>query len=213
MKQLFLLITFSFLTVNFIQAQNDKSQDLLDKVSSTIAKYDNIQMTFDYHLDNEVEKIHQKTSGNININGDKYHLNFMGMDRISDGHKIYSIIHEDEEVYISNADDNTETFTPSSILEFYKKGYRYTWGKSINEDGKTIQYINLTPLKEDEITYITLGIDTNTNHIHSVAYFDKKNTKITLKIRVFKPNVDLSAKEFVFDNAKYKEKNYSITEL
>jgi outer membrane lipoprotein-sorting protein len=58
-----------------------------------------------------------------------------------------------------------------------------------------------------------LGIDTKTNHIHSVSYFDNKSTKITFKIRTFKPNTPLSGKEFVFDTAKYKAKNYSITEL
>ena len=208
----FILIFISILSFHMVSAQ-DKSKELLDEVSHKIESYNNIMMTFDYSLDNDQERIHQKTSGTIYVKGNKYHLNFMGTDRISDGKNIFNIIHEDEEVYVSDADEGSDGFTPAKILSFYKKGYHYTWGKLATESGVKVQYIKLTPIKEDDIAYIMLGIDMNTKHIHSVTYYDKKNTKVTIKIRTFKPNENLSPKEFAFDRAKYLTKNYSITDF
>ncbi len=212
MKPLFLLF-IGLLSLQMTAQDGGKSKQLLDEVSHTIENYNNIILTFDYALDNDQEKIHQKTGGKIYVMGNKYHLNFMGTDRISDGNKIYNIIHEDEEVYVSDANEESNGFTPASILHFYKKGFHYTWGKLKAVEGVKVQYIKLKPIKEDDIAYIMLGIDTNTKHIHSITYHDKRNTKVSIRIRTFKPNENLSPKEFTFDNAKYKAKNYSITEL
>lgn len=206
--------TFLFF-ISFFIATNaqDKSKTLLDEVSAKIAGYKNIQITFDYNLDNPKANVHQKSTGNVNIMGNKYNLKFMGIERIFDGTKVYTIAHEDEEVVISNEATGNEDFSPSKILSFYKKGYTYTWDKLANIEGKSVQFIKLTPIKSGDTSNILLGIDTQTKNILSVEYNDKKNTKTTLKIRSFKTNVDLPVKEFTFDEAKYKAKNYTITKM
>lgn len=213
MKKLFALsIALFLMTIGFAQT-TDKSKALLDEVSTKISSYKNIQISFDYSLDNDKEKVHQKTSGTVNIQGQKYHLNFMGVEKIYDLKKVYTIVHEDEEVVISNPTTEESEFSPSNILSFYKKGYKYTWDKAATIEGKKIQYIKLTPIKAGDVTYIMLGIDTQNKQIYQVEYLDKKNTKTTLKIKSFKPNVEMSPKEFVFDEAKYKDKDYTITRM
>jgi outer membrane lipoprotein-sorting protein len=213
MKKLFALsIALFLMTIGFAQT-TDKSKALLDEVSTKISAYKNIQISFDYSLDNDKEKVHQKTSGTVNIQGQKYHLNFMGVEKIYDLKKVYTIVHEDEEVVISNPTTEESEFSPSNILSFYKKGYKYTWDKAATIEGKKIQYIKLTPIKAGDVTYIMLGIDTQNKQIYQVEYLDKKNTKTTLKIKSFKPNVEMSPKEFVFDETKYKDKDYTITRM
>ena len=113
----------SILSLN-VFAQTDKSKALLDEVSNKIASYKNIDITFDYSLDNTKEKVHQKTSGTVKIQGKKYHLNFMGVEKIYDEKKIYTVVHEDEEVVISNPTAEDGEFSPNNILGFYKKGYK-----------------------------------------------------------------------------------------
>ena len=62
------------------------------------------------------------------MKGDMYVLNLMGVTKIFDGKKIYTINPEDEEVSISklNEKDN-QAVTPSKMLTFYNSGYKYTW--------------------------------------------------------------------------------------
>lgn len=213
MKRRIIFTFFAIFITQITFAQADKSKSLLDEVSSKIANYKNIQISFDYNLNNPKANVNQKSTGNVNIMGDKYNLKFMGIERIFDGAKVYTVAHEDEEVVISNEGTSGEDFSPSKILSFYKKGYTYTWDKLTNIEGKDIQFIKLTPIKSGDISSILLGIDTQTKNIQSVEYNDKKNTKTTLKIRSFKTNVELPAKEFSFDEAKYKAKNYTITRM
>lgn len=211
MRTLFITLVSILFAAN-VYAQ-DKSKALLDEVSNKIGTYKNIQITFDYNLDNHKANVHQKSTGNVNIMGNKYNLKFMGIERIFDGAKVYTVAHEDEEVVVSNESASNDDFSPSKILSFYKKGFTYNWDKLANIEGKNIQFIKLTPIKAGDISTIMLGIDTQTKHIQSVEYNDKKNTKTTLKIRSFKTNVELPAKEFSFDEAKFKAKNYTITKM
>ena len=56
--------------------------------------------------------------------GEKYKLNMLGVTRLYDGKKLYNISPEDEEVTITNADQEDEgTITPSKMLTFYQDGY------------------------------------------------------------------------------------------
>jgi len=211
------IVTTLFLTIFLTQfgysQSTDKSKTLLDEVSNKIATYKNISIGFEYNLDNDKEKVHQKTIGTVKIQGQKYHLDFMGIEKIFDLKKVYTIMHEDEEIVISNLTADENEFSPSSILSFYKKGYNYTWDKVVMMDGKKIQFIKLTPIKAGEVNYIMLGIDYQNKQIEQVEYVNKKNTKTTLKIKNFKPNTEVSPKEFIFDEAKYKTKNYTITKM
>lgn len=214
MKKIFFIGLFLCTTLSYGQ-DTAKAKELLDEVSIKVASYENIYLTFDYILDNEQENVHQETNGNVHIQGDNYHLNFMGIDRIYDGSKVYTIIHEDEEVVISDGDNQEESeFTPSKILTFYQKGYNFKWDKMKVIGGKKIQFIKLLPINANaENKYILLGIDTRSKNIYQVVYTDKKNTNTTFKIRSFKANTAFPANEFVFDEAKYKEKDYMITKL
>jgi len=211
------IVTTLFFTLFLSQfgfsQSTDKSKTLLDEVSNKIATHKNILIGFEYNLDNDKEKVHQKTIGTVKIQGQKYHLDFMGVEKIFDLKKVYTIMHEDEEIVISNPTVEENEFSPSSILSFYKKGYHYTWDKVAMIEGKKIQFIKLTPIKAGEVTYIMLGIDTQNKQIEQVEYLNKKNTKTTLKIKSFKPNTEMSPKEFLFDEVKFKTKNYSMTRM
>ena len=209
------LISLLFSTLSIFSQDSPKAKKLLNEVSNKVTSYKNIALAFDYVLDNEKENIHQKTSGNVHIEGDKYHLKFMGIDRIYDTKKVYTIVHDDEEVVISNPDNDSEnSFTPSKILTFYKKGYRFHWGEEKSLGGKKIQYIKLIPKNVNaENKYILLGVDTQSKNIYQVIYLNKNNTKTSFVIRSFKTDVKLPANEFQFDEAKYKAKDYIITKM
>jgi len=215
MKKLFLISFLSLISFFGFSQTTAKAKKLLDEVSKKVTTYKNISLTFDYILDNEKENIHQETNGKVTLKGDQYHLNLMGVERIYDGKSIYTIVHEDEEVVINNG--NTEedaAFTPSKMLTFYKKGYRYKWDNLKTIGGKEIQFIKLLPIAtNNDNKYILLGIDTKSKNIYQVVYTNKNSSTTTFKIRSFKTNTSLPVHEFSFDEKKYEAKDYIITRL
>ncbi len=214
MKQFLLMLTVCF-TVT-LSAQNNtsaKAKALLDEVYNKVSSYKNVTIDFRYTLDNQKENIKQELRGNAIIQGEKYVLNYMGTTQIFDGKNIYTIVPENEEVTIeSAANKKDDTYSPSSILNFYRKGYNYKWDIEQNVRGRKIQYIELKPTKTNtEVKQILIGIDSMTKHIYTTIQVDKNDTRTTIIINEFKTNQTLPANQFQFDEAKYKKEGYYIS--
>ncbi len=203
---LFLLISFN------LQAQDKKAKDLLDQVTAKVKSYSNIVIDFKYALNNSKENINQESKGNVTMKGNMYVLNLMGVTKIFDGKKIYTINPEDEEVSISKLNEKDDNaITPSKMLTFYNSGYKYTWDIKQNVKGRQIQYIKLVPTGKDQRKEILLGIDIQTKNIYNLIEIGKNGTKTTLTVNSFKINQPLSKNQFTFEPAKYPK--YYINKL
>ncbi|WP_415374253.1 LolA family protein [Patiriisocius sp. Uisw_017] len=192
-----------------------EARKLLNEVSSKVRNYDNISIDFKYNLNNAKEGVNQDTRGDVTLKGDKYLLNMLGITRIFDGEKIFTIVPEDEEVTIStfNAQDDKDV-TPSKMLTFYEKGYNAAMDIVQNVNGRKVQFVKLSPIDNNaEIKNILLGIDKQTKHIYKLIQTDSKGTKYTLTVQRFKTNQTLSKNMFTFDEAKYTEDGYYINKL
>ncbi len=206
-------ILILFLVTLNVNAQDKKAKELLDQVTAKIKSYDNITIDFKYTLTNSKENINKESKGNVIIQDNKYVLNFMGVTKLCDGKKLYSIVPEDEEISISNiggsADDND---TPAKMLTFFSKGFKYAWDISQNVKGKKIQYVKLTPISsKDERKEILVGVDVATNQIYNTISVAKNGTKITLTVNSFKTNQALPKNQFTFVQSKYPK--YYINKL
>lgn len=206
----FVFVVFISLTVN---AQDKKAKDLLDQVTAKIKSYENIVIDFKYSLHNSKENINQESRGNVTLQGNKYVLNLMGVTKIFDGAKSYTINPEDEEVTISKVNDKDDNaITPSKMLTFFNSGYKYKWDITQNVKGRKIQYIKLTPNNaKDHRKEILLGIDVQTKHIYNLIEVGRNGTKTTLTVNSFKTNQPLSKNQFTFVQSKYP--NYYINKL
>lgn len=198
---------------SIVLAQNEATaKSILDKASNTMSAYSNLSMDFDYVLDNKAEDVKQEMSGDVVLEGEKYVVNLFGSTQIFDGSKTYTIIPENEEVNISDADlDEENTFTPSKFYSFYKSGYTYSMGELKQINGKKIQFIELTPIDTNsEISNIQVGIDTKTNHIYQVIEIGVNQTRTILTAKNIKTNQQINGSVFAFDQKKYEELNYMI---
>ncbi|WP_100615388.1 LolA family protein [Confluentibacter citreus] len=206
-------ITLLFLTLALNSFSQNKGKALLNEVSQKVKSYQNISIDFKYVLENTAEKIKQETRGDVILQGDKYKLNILGITRLFDGKKLYSISPEDEEVTISSQNEDSEdNITPSKMLSFYEEGYTYALDIEQNVQGRKIQYVKLTPIDSNsEINYILLGVDAQTKHIYTLIQIGKNGTKTTLTVNSFKTNEPLSKTLFNFDATKYKD--YYINKL
>lgn len=206
-------ITLLFTILALNSFSQNKAKTLLNEVSQKVKSYQNISIDFKYVLENTSEKIKQETRGDVVLQGEKYKLNILGVTRLFDGKKLYSISPEDEEVTISShTDDSDDNITPSKMLSFYENGYTYAMDIEQNVQGRKIQYVKLTPIDSNsEINYILLGIDAQTKHIYTLIQIGKNGTKTTLTVNSFKTNEPLSKSLFTFDATKYKD--YYINKL
>jgi outer membrane lipoprotein-sorting protein len=207
------IITVLFILVACNGFAQNNAKSLLNDVSKKVKSYENIAIEFKYVLENTTEKIKQETKGDVIMQGEKYKLNILGVTRLFDGKKLYSISSEDEEVTISSDNDNEEdAITPSKMLSFYEDGYTYKLDIEQNINGRKIQYVKLTPIDSNsEIKNILLGIDNQTKHIYNLIQVGKNGTKTTLTVNSFKTNEPLSKSLFTFDANKYK--GYYINKL
>ncbi|WP_348811874.1 LolA family protein [Flavobacterium maritimum] len=212
MKKFLLLTTLLLLSFS-IQAQDKKAKELLDQVSAKVKSYSSIVIDFKYSLNNAKENINQDSKGNVILKGNQYVLNFMGVTKIFDGKKTYTIVPEDEEITISKFNDSDENaVTPSKMLTFFNSGYKYSMDIVQNIKGRKIQYVKLVPLNgKDQRKEILLGIDVQTKHIYNLIEIGKKGTKTTLTVNSFKTNQPLSKNQFTFVESKYP--NYYINKL
>lgn len=209
----FLQITVLFLVCFSSQAQDKKAKELLDQVTSKVKSYNNIVIDFKYTLSNTKENINQESKGNVTMQGNLYVLNLMGVTKIFDGKKIYTINPEDEEVSVTKFNDKDDNaITPSKMLTFFNTGYKFGWDIVQNVKGRQIQYIKLTPTStKDQRKEILLGIDTQTKNIYNLIEVGKNGTKTTLTVNSFKTNQSLSKNQFTFEPSKYPK--YYINKL
>ena len=196
-----------------IQAQDKKAKDLLDQVTAKIKTYNNIVIDFKYSLNNAKENINQDSKGNVMMKDNLYVLNLMGVTKLFDGKKIYTINPEDEEISISKFNEKEENaITPSKMLTFFNTGYKFSWDILQNVKGRNIQYIKLTPTSaKDQRKEILLGIDNQTKNIYNLIEVGKNGTKTTLTVNSFKTNQQLSKNQFTFEASKYPK--YYINKL
>lgn len=209
--------TAAFLLTFFVafgaSAQDKKAKDLLDQVAAKVRSYDNITIDFKYALTNMKENINQESKGNVVLKGNMYVLNFMGVTKIFDGKKTYTINPEDEEITISKFDEKDDNaITPNKMLTFFNSGYKYSWDILQNVKGRKIQYVKLVPISSrDQRKEILLGIDSQTKHIYNLIEVGRNGTKTVLTVNSFKTNQPLSKNQFTFAESKYP--NYYINKI
>ncbi|PQB05947.1 LolA family protein [Aureitalea marina] len=210
-------LTLTLLLVTLVSAIGfaQDAKALLDEVSAKVRSYDNIYIEFRYNLNNTKENVNQDARGDVTISGENYVLNMLGTTSIFDGTNSYVIVPEDEEVTISpyNPEDE-KSVTPSRMLTFYEKGYRYQNDITQNVKGRKIQFVKLMPIdNQAEIKDILLGIDVQTKHVYKLIQTDDNGTKFTLTVQNFKTNQPISETLFSFNEEKYEEMGYYINRL
>ena len=212
MKKIALLIVL-LLSISTVFSQDKKAKTLLNQVTTKIKSYENIAIDFKYTLNNAKENINQDSKGSVIIKGNQYVLNLMGVIKMFDGKKIYTINPEDEEVTISKFNEKDENgITPNKMLTFFNSGYKFAWDIQQDLKGKKIQYIKLIPNNtKDQRKEILLGIDVATKNIYNIIEVGKNKTKTTLVVNSFKTNQALPKNQFTFDTAKYGK--YYINKL
>ena len=206
MKKIILL--FTLFSLNLVHSQNDiRAEKLLNSVSEKIDSSETFKINFTYTLENLIENINQDSDGSIVIKDDNYLLEFMGIKQLCDSKKVYSIVPENEEIIISNIDeDESETIKPSKLLKFYREGYLILWDKEELILEKEIQFVKLIPINSNsDIDYLQLGIDISNNDIVKLIEIGKNKTKTILTVNQLQYDIEIDLNFFVFSEEDYPD--------
>lgn len=213
MRQLLILLLFASQTLS---AQPDeKATAILDKVSATYKAYTNIEVAFDYMLQNKDAKVNDKRDGKLVLAGQQFQLLLMGQNITSDGKIVWYDM--GDEVQIKSIEEFMEEtdLDPRNIFTQYTKGFKTKYKGEKKANGKDAHVIDLYPEVPGKKPYsrIELSIDKATHQIISSTTYGKDGTNYTLSVRSMKPNTTIPAGKFVFDKKAYEAKGYDIVDF
>ena len=139
-------------------------------------------------------------TGELSIKKEKYFIDTEEIDQIFDGDKLYTIIHENEEIIVTSNLNTFFNFTPKQIFNFFKDDF------NIEIQSKDLS-LNLIArnLNQEDLIYKII-IDSN---LLSIKRIEIKNTdNITLSSFLtlsYKFNLSLPSSLFKFEKEKFND--------
>ncbi len=188
-------ILLAFLFTGTLYAQNS-AQGLLKKTLDKMSSYKNFSSGLSYSMVNEQNDIHEKKTGTILVEGDKFRIALMGQVIISDGKNMWTIIKDSKEVMLSTLDPNDPSnVSPTKILEEYSD-YNAKFEKGQRKNN--VKTLVLTSKKKSAFHKVTITIDVAKYLVKKFSLYDNDGNVFTYDIYNFKANVDLPAGTFSY---------------
>ena len=193
------LIYLMFLFPCVIFAQDQKAKTILDQLSNKTKSYTSIKAKFTNTFSSTVTDINESQSGTLYLKGDAYRLEMEAQTIICDGETNWIYLPNDEEVNITEIDDEENELNPSKIFTIYENGYKY---KFVREDGKNY-HIDLFPEESGPFTKVELFINKSKMQISSFTMIDKQGSHFKYVIDSFVTNKEMNNDFFVFKTSDY----------
>ena len=140
-------------------------------------------------------------SGEIYIKKEKYFIDTEEIDQIFDGDKLYTIIHENEEIIVTSDLNTFFNFTPKQIFNFFKDDFEI---EIKNSQGVSYNLIARNLIQEDLVYEII--IDSNLLSVKKIEIKNRDNLTLSSFLTLsYKFNLSLPSSLFKFDKNKYND--------
>lgn len=202
---IFLSLSLGFNTITNAQVDDAKAKEILDKVAQKAKTYENLKFKFEYRMQDKEHKIDNTIPGVIVMKGDMYNLQIMGRNVITNGITIWTHDPDAEEIQISNVDKSNNSFAFLKIITSVGDKYKSKYIKSIKEDGKSYEIIDLTPIKGESYYKIRVKIDNSLSSITEAVIYEKDNITYTFEVVKFEINLKLPAGYFEMKPANFPD--------
>jgi len=196
-KSILILICYPF----FIFSQENKAKSILDLLSKKTKSYSSIKAEFTNTFSNTITDLNESQSGTIYLKENAYKLELESQIIISDGETNWIYLIDEEEVNITEIDDEENELNPSKIFTIYEDGYNY---KFINE-GSNVYQINLIPKESSPFSKVELFINKHKMQISSFNMIDKQGSNYKYTIDSFETNIEFNNDFFIFNTKEYPE--------
>ena len=162
-------LLFIFLLHPIFLFSQDRTNEILDKVSQKTASYFNIEAHFTNAIISEAAGINESQKGVLYLQGDLYKLELEEQTIISDGESNWIHLIDEEEVQITEVDEEEESMNPSKMFTIYQEGYK---NKFVSETSN-VYIIDLIPEESGSFIKIELRISKKEMRIAGFTLFDK----------------------------------------
>ena len=156
---------------------------------------------YSFKIISENEKDLFPISGELYIKKEKYFIDTEEIDQIFDGDKLYTIIHENEEIIVTSDSNTFFNFTPKQIFNFFKDDFEIE--KEESQDF-SINLIATNMIQED--LFYKIIIDSNLLSIKRIDIKNRDNLILNSFLTLsYKYNLSLPSSLFKFDKNKFND--------
>ena len=140
-------------------------------------------------------------SGELYIKKEKYFIDTEEIDQIFDGDKLYTIIHENEEIIVSSDSNTFFNFTPKQIFNFFKDDFEIV----IEETQDFSWNLIARNLIQEDLVYKII-IDSNLLSIKKIDIKNRDNVILSSFLTLsYKYNLSLPSSLFKFEKNKFND--------
>jgi len=177
--------------------------EILQKVKDNSTLIENSKYKF--IITSEFENNLLPINGVFYIKDENYFIDTEEIDQIYDGDKFYTIIHENQEIIVSDKDNTFFNFTPNQIFNYFLNGFELQIEKLLNNS-----YLIIAENNQEEDIFYSIVINGTNLSIEKIEMIEKKsNVRINSFLTLtYDYNLTVPLSLFKFDVTKYK--NYLI---
>ena len=156
---------------------------------------------YKFNITSENENDLLPLSGELYIKKEKYFIDTEEIDQIFDGDKLYTIIHENEEIIVTSDSNTFFNFTPKQIFNFFKDDFEIE-----TEEGQDFSLNLIARNLVQEDLFYKIIIDSNLLSIKRIDIKNRDNLILNSFLTLsYKYNLSLPSSLFKFDKNKFDD--------
>ena len=172
--------------------------EILQKVKDNSTLIENAKYKF--IITSEFENNLLPINGVFYIKDENYFIDTEEIDQIYDGDKFYTIIHENQEIIVSDKDNTFFNFTPNQIFNYFLNGFELEIEKLLNNS-----YLIIAENNQEEDIFYSIVINGANLSIEKIEMIEKKsNVRINSFLTLtYDYNLTVPLSLFKFDIKNY----------
>ena len=181
----------------------ESALEILQKVKDNSTLIENAKYKF--IITSEFENNLLPINGEFYIKDENYFIDTEEIDQIYDGDKFYTIIHENQEIIVSDKDNTFFNFTPNQIFNYFLNGFELQIEKLLNNS-----YFIIGENNQEEDIFYSIVINRTNLSIEKIEMIEKESNAIinSFLTLTYDYNLIVPLSLFKFDITNYK--NYLI---
>ena len=174
--------------------------EILQKVKDNSTLIENAKYKF--IITSEFENNLLPINGVFYIKDENYFIDTEEIDQIYDGDKFYTIIHENQEIIVSDKDNTFFNFTPNQVFNYFLNGFELQIEKLLNNS-----YFIIGENNQEEDIFYSIVINATNLSIEKIEMIEKKsNVRINSFLTLtYDYNLIVPMSLFKFDMNYYKD--------
>lgn len=202
----YLFIGILFITSTLFAQSDQKSEEILNKMSADIKKLNSFYIEFTMNVKNPATGEDSNQKGLGYVQGNKYFASLGENTLVSNAVKNWTIVKEEKVTYQSDVDLNDDdAMNPKKLMTIWESGFKSKYNKATQLNNKSVHQIDLFPTKPGEVNYhtITLYVSTDNNELYQAVMKTKDGSTMTYTINTFTKNKAVADSKFVYNPQNY----------